>query len=103
MKYYIKVEDGDRYETEYSDLKSALKSLVEYQKEGWEGLIIEDEDYKEYDTNDVITEIFFDMLAEKKSFEEIQEETGLLNVVEDESQTILTLYYPNGEIISHWV
>ena len=65
--------------------------------------IIEDENYNEYDTNDVITEIFFDMLAEKKSFEEIQKETGLLKVEEDESQTVLTLYYPNGEIVSHWV
>jgi len=103
MKCYIKVEGGDRYDTQYSDLKSALESLLEYQKEGWKGLVIEDENYNEYDTNDVITEIFFDMLAEKKSFEEIQKETGLLKVEEDESQTVLTLYYPNGEIISHWV
>lgn len=103
MKYYIKVEDGDRYETEYSDLKSALESLIEYQKEGWEGLVIEDENYEEYDTNDVITEIFFDMLAEEKSFEEIQKATGILKVEEDESQTVLTLHYPNGEIVSHWV
>lgn len=54
-------------------------------------------------TSEEITEIFFDMLAEKKEWEEIQKATGLLKVEEDESQTILTLYYPNGEIISHWV
>lgn len=54
-------------------------------------------------TTDEITEIFFDMLAEKKTFEEIQKATGILKVVEDKSQTIITIYYPNGEIISHWV
>jgi hypothetical protein len=54
-------------------------------------------------TNDEITEMFFDMLAEKKGIEEIKEKTGILKVEEDESQTVLTIHYPNGDIISHWV
>lgn len=54
-------------------------------------------------TTDEITELFFDMLAEDIAIKEIQKATGLLKVEEDESQTVLTLYYPNGDIISHWV
>lgn len=54
-------------------------------------------------TVDEITELFFDMSEQGKTFEEIQKATGILKVVEDESQTIITIYYPKGEIISHWV
>ena len=54
-------------------------------------------------TTDEITEIFFDMLSDKKTFKEIQKATGILKVEEDESQEIITIHYPNGEIISHWI
>ncbi len=67
------------------------------------GLLVKSEEIAGQLTNDQIDEIFFDMLAENKSFEEIQEATGILKVEEDESQTVITIYYPNGDIISHWV
>lgn len=101
MKYYIKVTDGDRYETVYNTLQEALESLREYESEGWSGLVVEDDQYKEYGINDVITEVFFNMLAEEKTAREIKKATGIKKIEPEER--IVTIYYPNGEIISHWL
>ena len=61
---------------------------------------------KEYTTEE-ITEIFFDLSEQGKTLEEIQEITGIKKIeVEidyEENPTIITIHYPNGEIVSHWV
>lgn len=48
MKYYIKVEYGDKYETPYNTLKEAIQGLKEYIEEGWTGLVIVDDNNNEY-------------------------------------------------------
>lgn len=48
MKYYIKVEYGDKYDTSYNTLQEAVASLKEYIEEGWTGLIIVNENNDEY-------------------------------------------------------
>lgn len=56
---------------------------------------------------DEITEIVLDMLSEGKDFEEVKKKTGVLNIEEDKSPdgetTVITIHYPDGETISHWV
>jgi hypothetical protein len=52
-------------------------------------------------TNEQINEIFFDMLSEKKTFKEIKKRTGIKRI--ETNDNVITLHYPNGEIISHWV
>lgn len=54
-------------------------------------------------TNDEIDEIFFDMLAEEKTYKEIKKATGIKKIEQDESGQVVTIYYPNGDIVSHWV
>ncbi len=56
---------------------------------------------------DETTEIVLNMLSEGKTFKEVREKTGILSIEEDTSPdgetTVITIHYPNGEIISHWV
>lgn len=83
-------------------------SKEEIEKELFED-VEEDEDISSYgihlvgDETDFITGLFFDLSKQGKTFEEIQKATGIKKVEEDESQTVITIHYPSGEIISHWV
>lgn len=56
---------------------------------------------------DEITEIVLNMLSEGKTFKEVREKTGVLSIEEDTTPdgetTVITIHYPNGDIISHWV
>lgn len=65
------------------------------------------EEYQEQVSIDEITEIVLDMLSEGKDFEEVKKKTGVLNIEEDKSPdgetTVITIHYPDGETISHWV
>jgi len=80
-----------------------LRNQIEELPEILEKVADEDEVEDADSENERITEKFFEMLDEKKTFEEIKKATGVLEVELDENQEVLTIHYPNGEIISHWV
>ncbi len=110
-------------------VSEALAHLVEERAESWEDRMkmislkrvigetekllenIRDIEWKYADSeiedtdeeNERITEKFFEMLDEKKTFEEIKEATGVSEIEVDENEHIITIHYPNGEIISHWL
>jgi hypothetical protein len=51
-----------------------------------------------------ITDMYFSLIIEEgKSPEEAMKITGIKKVEEDSSGQVITIYYPDGEIISHWV
>lgn len=54
-------------------------------------------------TTDEISGIYFNMLAEEKTYKEIKKATGIKKIEQDEGGQVVTLYYPNGDIVSHWV
>ena len=57
--------------------------------------------------NEEITEKFFDMLAKGEEEKEVTKKLGIKKVETDvdcdEIPNIITIYYPDGAIISHWV
>ena len=55
-------------------------------------------------TVDEIADMYFSLIIEEgKSPEEAMKITGIKKVEEDSSGQVITIYYPDGEIISHWV
>lgn len=55
-------------------------------------------------TVDEITDMYFSLIIEEgKSPEEAMKITGIKKVEEDSSGQVIAIYYPDGEIISHWV
>lgn len=53
-------------------------------------------------TNEQIDEIFFDWMYCDRTIEEFKEETGVKKV-EIEEDILATIYYPDGEITTHWL
>jgi hypothetical protein len=53
--------------------------------------------------NDKLTEAVFNELEKGLCFERVAENTGVKKIEIDDDCTVVTIYYPDGEIVSHWV